>query len=85
MITHTPYRAWCRSCVAGRGKSDWHKELTHDAAKPTVSTDYCFMGKRSDIDTADEHTIPICVHRCSMDRWITAHPVRRKGPEEWIV
>eukprot|EP00971_Amphidinium_carterae_P066519 1317258-Amphidinium_carterae.1 len=23
-ISHTPYRAWCRDCVAGRGKAAAH-------------------------------------------------------------
>ena len=46
-LTHLPYRAWCRHCVRGRGKSEAHREL--DAAAgytvPHVSFDYCFMGQ----------------------------------------
>eukprot|EP00971_Amphidinium_carterae_P196051 3890314-Amphidinium_carterae.1 len=27
-VTHTPFRDWCRHCLAGRGRGDAHKRRT---------------------------------------------------------
>ena len=46
-VTHMPYRAWCRHCVAGRGKEDPHrrvKQESKEAGIPVSSVDYCFFG-----------------------------------------
>jgi len=57
-LTHLPYRSWCPHCVRGKGKSLDHrtldKERNHQV--PTVSMDYCFMGRQD-----DESTMPILV------------------------
>ena len=85
-VCHLPFRAWCRACVAGRGRADHHRRLdTEDAGKATLACDYAFMGKRTEVEKADATTVPILVHRCSVDRWITAHPVKAKGPEQFAV
>ena len=55
---HLPYRSWCRACVAGRGKNDWHRELElEDKAVAEIVCDYCFMGKKTDVDKADGETL----------------------------
>ena len=47
-VSHQPYRAWCRFCVMGRGKADFHmKSEDKDGRIPTIACDYCFMGKKS--------------------------------------
>ena len=28
-ISHCPYRAWCRACVAGRGRAEPHSRINH--------------------------------------------------------
>ena len=43
-VLHEPFRAWCRSCVAGRAKSDQHK--ARDAAEkelPILGVDYGYL------------------------------------------
>ena len=38
--SHVPYRAWCRSCVAGRGRSRAHLAVDHrEDALATVAID----------------------------------------------
>ena len=46
-LTHVPYRAWCKHCVRGRGKSEAHKQLEAEKqhSVPHVSIDYCFLGQ----------------------------------------
>ncbi len=48
MITHMPYRSWCKACVAGRGRSRYHREQEEDRSTETkvVSMDYAFLGPR---------------------------------------
>ena len=51
---------------------------------PLIACDYCFMGRKTSFEAAEKDTIPIIVHKCTVDRWVTAHPVPRKGPEAWV-
>ena len=74
-LTHLPYRAWCRHCVRGRGKSEAHREL--DAAAgytvPHVSFDYCFMGQD------ESKCLPILVCRDHKSKFIFCQMVPCKG------
>lgn len=54
--THMPYREWCPACVRGRGISDQHQRhrphitdaaVPEEAAIPTISIDYTFVGTRT--------------------------------------
>ena len=45
-VSHFPYRAWCRHCVAGRGLAQPFVrgvDRSQDAI-PLISFDYCYMG-----------------------------------------
>ena len=42
---HIPYRSWCRACIAGRGRSEAHRQHDSDEhALPTVAIDYGYLG-----------------------------------------
>ena len=45
-MTHIPFRSWCAYCVAGKAKTDAHKqsELCKPDGVNVVSLDYAFMG-----------------------------------------
>eukprot|EP00971_Amphidinium_carterae_P219751 4362905-Amphidinium_carterae.1 len=45
-----------------------------------VACDYCFMG-----EGVESKILPILVHKFYRDRWVTAHVVKRKGPDEHAV
>jgi hypothetical protein len=47
---HVPYRAWCVSCVRGRGKNMEHQKMHADLEHliNTVSMDYYFQGQEDD-------------------------------------
>ena len=50
-VSHQPYRAWCRYCVMGRGKADPHRKIEEKEIRvPTIACDYCFMGKKSEVE-----------------------------------
>ena len=74
-LTHLPYRAWCKHCVRGRGKSEAHKELHAEAQHtvPHVSMDYCFMGQD------ESKCLPILVVRDHASRFTFSQVVPCKG------
>ena len=46
MLVHIPFRSWCAHCVRGRGKSFYHRKVSHEAddpSRPVVSLDYGFF------------------------------------------
>ena len=82
-VSHLPYRAWCRSCVAGRGRDLAHSRLvdrTQDSV-PVISIDYCYLGEEARLaDGTLWSPSPILVAVDSHTRFIGAwvHPC--KGP-----
>ena len=39
-VSHLPYRSWCRFCVMGRGKADFHKKVEDKEGRiPTIACD----------------------------------------------
>ena len=81
MVSHCPWRAWCRHCVAGRGKADHHRALEDEWAKqvPTLSLDYCFMGEKDDGNELSAKCMPCLVDIDHKTRWIGSHVVPSKG------
>ena len=45
---HSPYRAWCRACVAGAGRTARHEKprVSEEKCVPVICVDYAFMGKK---------------------------------------
>ena len=70
-IDHMPYAAWCRSCVAGKGKADPHfLKTSDDLGVQGVACDYCFMGDAVESDKATDKCLPILVHKFYGGRWV---------------
>ena len=78
---HSPYRQWCRACVAGAGRRDRHirQKQEEEKAVPTLSLDYAFMGGPTADGAGRAVDMPILVTKCSADRWVTSDPVPAKG------
>ena len=78
---HSPYRAWCRACVAGAGRRERHirQNDTEHKAAPTLSVDYAFMGGKTATREGAAGDMPIMVTKCEADRWVTADVVPAKG------
>ena len=43
MVTHLPFRAWCKHCVRGKSKAKKHSAAQKDHVVPTLAVDYMFM------------------------------------------
>ena len=90
---HEPFRAWCRSCVAGRARADWHVARgrdDHTRTIPVIGVDYGYLWKRAGEEPEDEAedadppadaiiSNPLLCGRNSRDRWIFGHLLLHKG------
>ena len=44
---HIPFRSWCKHCVMGKAKSDYHRKgITFEGEKPIISMDYMYMNEK---------------------------------------
>ena len=92
---HEPYRAWCRACVAGRGRADPH-HLRDESEKglPIFGVDYGYMWNRAEEAAGDFGEVapdegdppdgvrtssPLLGGRCSRDGYVFAHLLQNKG------
>ena len=83
-VDQCPYQAWCRPCVAGRGKADAHfRREPEDVGVAFVAGDHAFMGEKVEYDRMSDKCLPIFVHKLYNDRWVTSHVVANKGADEW--
>ena len=70
-VSHEPYRAWCASCVAGRGLSREHRAADHEESAIAVAGfDYGFFSEGSS---------PLLCGKDSKHRWFYAAVVPSKG------
>ena len=80
MVSHVPYRAWCRHCVAGRGRSEPHQVREHsDDAIPEVAIDYGYLQPKEEEGQDDEGSSPILVLRVVGGRWTASEALPSKG------
>ena len=80
---HASYRGWCPFCVAGKGKSEAHRQLEadRDHGMPALHFDYAYLGREG-----DDRATPILVGRFTKDRWLVTRPVPVKGARHpWVV
>ena len=78
--THLPYRAWCRHCVAGYGKDDYHRKVDSSGnSVPVVACDYCFMGERIEDEKLSAKCLPILVVKDSAYGVVDSQVVPNKG------
>ena len=95
---HEPYRAWCRACVAGRGRADPH-HLRDESEKglPIFGVDYGYLWNRAEEAAGDlgevapdegdppggvKTSSPLLGGRWSRDGCAFAHLLQNKGSNE---
>ena len=82
-VCHVPHRAWCRHCVAGRGKADQHRTSEANGQVPALHTDYGFLGEKPEVEKIESGTVPFVVIKDGPPpagtRWLGAHAVQSKG------
>eukprot|EP00435_Cladocopium_sp_Y103_P032112 s1247_g8.t1 len=55
-LTHTPYAAWCSSCIKHRARPDQHRRTgaAHNTPIPVISMDFCVTKKKDGLDPNPE-------------------------------
>ena len=83
-VDHCPCQAWCRSCVAVRGKADAHfrRESAEDGVA-YIAMEFAVMGEKVEDDRVSDKCLPILVHKFYEDRRVTSHVVEHKEADEW--
>ena len=85
-ITHYPYRAWCRHCVAGQGRRDKHHSATEESTDPTVATiamDYGFFCDDDKDSSAEAEFSPILVVKDKQMQAVFADVMPHKGASHY--
>ena len=62
MVTHVPFRSWCKHCVRGKSKGLAHnRQKPAERSLPTIVCDYMYM--RESQNEGEERGMPILVAR----------------------
>ena len=82
---HATYRSWCRACVAGRGRSKYHRRIDREDVNcvPVVSMDYGFLGPQCELCEGDDTQVLLTFLglRDRKSRSIAGLTVPHKGPD----
>ena len=87
-VTHTPYRAWCRYCVRGRGRNAPHARGKDgkDTKTPRISLDYFFM---SSVDeAASSNPLLVMLDESTGEKYARAVGQKGLGMEgamDWLI
>jgi len=82
-LTHTPYRGWCKHCVAGKAITTPHRACVGNAREmivPVVSIDYMFLGNKG-----EEKGSPILAGIDAKSGTMFAQLVPEKGVHSYAV
>lgn len=89
-LTHTPFRAWCRSCVRGRAKNTAHTKKTEDEKfemqVPRISMDYFFASQED--EKANQNPIIAMVDEQTGEKYARAVGQKGLGKEnemDWLI
>ena len=75
VLTHLPYRRWCRFCVMARCRNEAHHRLpSFSRTQPLFCADDCFVR-----DSRDQSCLTLLVGRLCPDRSICVMPCDVKG------
>lgn len=79
MLSHFPFKAWCKHCVKGKAKGKLHRRIkdTEKYTKAIVSMDYMFMGTKQEKE--EEGGTPILVTLDHRFGHAFANPMPSKG------
>ena len=84
MVTHLPFRNWCRDCVRGRGIEMSHKKADpkREREVPEFHMDFAFPGEESVGETADN--LIVLVVRERLTKMLLSSVVPSKSTGEFI-
>ena len=86
MLTHVPFRSWCRFCVMGKSVAAPHRRVDKsDETIPTVSIDYAFLNEKQEVDTREDSGMPILVIKDRKSGMMQSRVVPAKGNDKFAI
>ena len=88
-LTHTPYRAWCRHCVRGRGRNTPHRRrdpTEEEATTPRVSMDYLFVSSKD--EAACANPVIVMIDESTGEKYARAvgqKGLGKDGEMDWLI
>ena len=81
MLTHVPFRRWCRWCVMARARNERHLRLPPFSRKvPRFCSDYCFVR-----NVQDEELLTLMIGKLYPSRAVAVIPCDANGPDAYVV
>ena len=86
MLTHIPFRSWCRYCVMGQSVAVAHRKGDKsNEGIPTVSIDYAFLNKKQEVDSVENVGMPILAIKDRKSGMIQSRVVPAKGIDKFAI
>ena len=85
--THFPFRSWCKHCVFGRAKNNFHRvqDKIERLGVPKISWDYWFTTWKDRKEVEHEEGLPCVVWKDSETGGSMAFAVPRKGEDSYAI
>ena len=86
MLTHIPFRSWCKYCVMGKSVSQAHNRV--DKTKetiPTISIDYAYLSDKQEVEATGHTGMPILAIKDRKTGIIQSRVVPAKGTDKFAI
>ena len=86
MLTHIPFRSWCRFCVMGKSVANPHRSIDKsEEGIPTVSIDYAFLNEKQEIDSGENSGMPVLALKDRKSGMMQSRVVPAKGTDKFAI
>ena len=86
MLTHIPFRSWCKYCVMGRGVSMQHRKIDKsEETIPTISIDYAFLNQKQEVENEERSGMPILAIKDRKTGMMQSRVVPSKGNDKYAI
>jgi len=86
MLTHIPFRSWCKFCVMGRGVSLQHRKIDKSQETiPTISIDYAFLNEKQEVENEERCGMPILAIKDRKTGMMQSRVVPSKGNDKYAI
>ena len=86
MLTHVPFRSWCKFCVLGKSVANPHRKIDKTTETvPTISIDYAYLNDKQEVEEIGNTEMPILAIKDRKTGMIQARVVPTKGTDKFAI
>ena len=86
MLTHIPFRSWCKFCVMGKSVASPHRKIDKsEDTVPTVSIDYAFLNDKQEVIKEENAGMPILAIKDRKTGMMQSRVVPAKGNDKFAI